>query len=115
MLGYLPSAVEGTEEERSEEESQKTFASVLVATALVTQKGTGVSDIASKASLATARIAKPKSISTQSIDDGVSMAQSALILCHASARSSETLLIMFSSHFCSISQKAPLTKKNEAG
>lgn len=70
LLGYLPSAVEGTEEERSEEESQETFASVLVATALVTQKGKGASDIASKASLATARIAKPKSLSTQSIDDG---------------------------------------------
>jgi hypothetical protein len=70
FIGYLPSAVEGTEEERSEEESQEAVASVLVATALVTQKGKmHASDIANKASLATARIAKPK-FSTQSIDDG---------------------------------------------
>lgn len=68
-LGYLPSAVEGTEEERSEEESQEAVASVLVATALRTQKGKGASDIANKASLATKRIKKP-SLSTQSIDEG---------------------------------------------
>ena len=73
--GYLPSAVEGTEEERSDQESQDagTIASVLVATALVTQKGVSeVGCIAKKASLATARIAKhkPESLSTQSIDDG---------------------------------------------
>eukprot|EP00956_Cyclotella_meneghiniana_P043732 scaffold284863_cov93-Cyclotella_meneghiniana.AAC.5 len=68
--GYLPSAVEGgTEEERSEEESQAAIPSVLVATALVTQSGQqGASDIANRASLATATIAKP--LSTQSIDDG---------------------------------------------
>ncbi|KAL3801600.1 hypothetical protein ACHAWO_006256 [Cyclotella atomus] len=68
--GHLPSAVEGTEEERTEEESQEAVASVLVATALVTQRGKlHASDIANKASLATIRIAKPK-FSTQSIDDG---------------------------------------------
>ena len=70
VIGYLPSAVEGgTEEERSEEESQAAIPSVLVATALVTQSGQqGASDIANRASLATATIAKP--LSTQSIDDG---------------------------------------------
>lgn len=63
LRGYLPSAVEGgTEEERSEEESQAAIPSVLVATALVTQSG--ASDIANRASLATI------ALSTQSIDDG---------------------------------------------
>ena len=69
ILGYLPSAVEGTEEERSEEESQQAVASVLVATALRTQKGKGASDIAKNVSLATKRI-KKSSIKTPSIDDG---------------------------------------------
>lgn len=66
----MPSAVEGTEEERSEEESQG-LPSVLVATAIVSQKGKGgASDTILAASLATTRISRPKSFSTQSIDDG---------------------------------------------
>eukprot|EP00804_Cyclotella_cryptica_P009762 CCRYP_013226-RB/>CCRYP_013226-RB protein AED:0.03 eAED:0.03 QI:950/1/1/1/0.8/0.66/6/2875/1962 len=60
--GYLPSAVEGTEEERSEEESQEAVASLLVAAALGSQKEMSqVGGIAKKST---------KSLSTQSIDEG---------------------------------------------
>lgn len=94
--GYLPSDANlGTEEERSEEEdantttaranataqvqaapSQETvesesFASVLVATALVTQKGASeVGGIARLASLPMKKFSRPKASSTQSIDEG---------------------------------------------
>ncbi|KAL7487683.1 hypothetical protein ACHAW6_013248 [Cyclotella cf. meneghiniana] len=69
--GYLPSAVEGTEEERSEEESQEAVASVLVAAALGTQKDLSqVCSTANRSPPEPSILYQTKSLSTQSIDEG---------------------------------------------
>ena len=73
--------------EATEEENSKP-----VNKALVTQRGKGASDIASKASLATARITKPKSIATQSIDNGVSIGGEFVMILNLSCRFSVSYL-----------------------